>query len=170
MQTPFPKTLVLVCLFFTFLSCSSSESSIIEDEIEQSQLTFQNISSTTFELETLELINNYRASKNLQPLIKLNIIKNPALEHTNYMIDKNKISHDNFNSRASFLINNSDAIAVAENVASGFTNAENVVQAWINSDGHRENIEGDFTHFEITARSSSNNQNVFYFTNIFIKK
>lgn len=167
MKIPHPKTLAYICLIFTFLSCSSNDSEQLVENIDDS-VSIQNIPSTSFELEILDLINLYRTSSNLESLAKLNIIKKPALDHTNYMIRNNQMSHDNFNTRATFLIENSNAISVAENVAYGYTNAEDLVQAWINSNGHKENIVGDYTHFDIIARQCDDGK--WYFTNIFIKK
>ena len=48
------------------------------------------------------------------------------------------------------------------------SNAQSVVNAWLNSDGHRQNIEGDFTDFDISAEQNANGQ--WYFTNIFVKR
>ena len=67
-----------------------------------------------------------------------------------------------------YLSKNANAIGVGENVAYGYSTAESVVNAWIKSEGHKKNIEGDFTHFEVTAEKSSDDK--WYFTNIFIKK
>ena len=57
---------------------------------------------------------------------------------------------------------------VRENVAYGYATASGVVNAWLNSEGHREVIEGDFTHFDISAEKDENGR--WYYTNIFIKK
>ena len=57
---------------------------------------------------------------------------------------------------------------MSENVAYGFSSAESLVNAWLNSASHRENIEGDFTDFDISAEK--NNEGKWYFTNIFIKR
>ena len=170
MQIPYPKTLALICLIFTFLSCSSNDSEQLVDSNQQDNQTVvdSEIPSTSFELEILGLINTYRASKGLNTLESLNIIKSQTEGHTDYMIGKDQISHDNFSQRSQFLINNANAISVAENVASGFTAADLLVDAWINSDGHRQNIEGDFTSFHLTASQSSDGK--WFFTNIFVKK
>ena len=40
--------------------------------------------------------------------------------------------------------------------------------AWLNSPGHRKNIEGDFTHIGIGV--VKNDAGVYYFTQIFLKK
>jgi uncharacterized protein YkwD len=90
------------------------------------------------------------------------------LHYTNYMIEKDEVSHDFFYQRKEYLAENADAIKVGENVAYGYSSAEAVVDAWIKSNGHKENIEGDYTHFEVTAEKSDNGK--WYYTNIFVKK
>jgi len=78
------------------------------------------------------------------------------------------VNHDNFNVRYSNLVNGVGAKSVAENVAYGYDSADAVVKAWIASEGHKENIEGNFTHFGIAVDQDKNGKN--YFTNIFMRR
>jgi uncharacterized protein YkwD len=84
------------------------------------------------------------------------------------MVSVDEVNHDNFFQRKNSLEQNASAIRVSENVAYAYSSAEAVVNAWINSDGHRANIEGDFTDFEISAEQ--NEEGKWYYTNIFIKR
>lgn len=122
----------------------------------------------TIEVKILELINNHRLSLGLNPLGDLAIVKSVAYSHTDYMVDKDEISHDNFYTRSNYLKANAGAKKVSENVAYGYSKAESVVNAWIKSDSHRKNIEGDFTNFNISAEKNKDGK--WYYTNIFIKK
>lgn len=152
-------------LLFTF-SCSTNS---FEDEmpsISKEELVIPE--SKSIEVQILELINNHRLSKGLNPLKGMTLIKSTAHSHTDYMVDTQKVSHDNFFARSNFLKHNAGAQRVSENVAYGFTKAQSVVNAWIKSEGHRENIEGDFTNFEISAEQDAEGK--WYYTNIFIKK
>src|SRR5690606_24144033 len=103
----------------------------------------------------LELINSYRISENLSPLNNLSIIKSVAFTHTDYMVSVNQVSHDNFYKRKTSLVENVSATKVTENVAYAYSSAQSVVNAWLDSPGHRANIEGDFTDFEISAEMNS---------------
>ncbi len=120
------------------------------------------------EIEILELINQHRISIGLNVLVSHQLIKGQAFSHTDYMTDINEVNHDHFFNRKSFLVDNAAAVKVSENVAYGFSSAASVVNAWLNSEGHRGNIEGDYTDFEISAELGENNK--WYFTNIFMKK
>ncbi len=120
------------------------------------------------EIEIMELINAYRITEGLSTLNEHNTVKAVASTHTDYMVEVANVSHDNFFQRKQSLQANAAANIVSENVAYGFNSAESVVNAWLNSPTHKENIEGDFTDFDVSAEQ--NNEGKWYFTNIFIKR
>jgi uncharacterized protein YkwD len=120
------------------------------------------------ELEVLELINEHRIQIGLNPLVAHSVVKAVAFTHTDYMIQNDDISHDNFYQRKESLEMNAGANKVSENVAYGFSSPESLVNAWLNSPSHKETIEGDFTDFDISAEQSENGK--WYYTNIFIKR
>ncbi len=122
----------------------------------------------TIEIQILELINNHRLSLGLNPLEHMDIIKSQAYNHTEHMVVENQVSHDNFFERSNYLKANAGAKYVSENVAYGYTKAETVVNAWLNSASHRENIEGNFTDFDVSAEQNSEGR--WFYTNIFINK
>ncbi|TRO63269.1 CAP domain-containing protein [Christiangramia sabulilitoris] len=122
----------------------------------------------TIEQEILEEVNIYRAANGLEELKAMAEVSVESEGHNHHMISEGEVSHDNFALRASKLMNRVGAKAVAENVGFGYRSAEAVVSAWLKSQGHRENIEGEYTHFGISVRQDAEGKN--YFTNIFIKK
>lgn len=148
---------VLLCftvLTFT-VSCSKDEDP-------------EKIEALSIAEEILQLVNLHRASIGEDPLAVNNLATQLAEEHTYYMIAQNDISHDNFDERSDRLFDEENATRTGENVAYGQQSAEAVMEAWINSSGHRANIEGDFTHIGIGVKKNSNG--VYYFTQIFLKK
>ena len=162
LSTYLPAMAVIALLSF---SCSTD--SIEEDKIDALASTYAP-EAKTIEIEILELINNYRITNGFSALESMTPIKAQAYSHTDYMVNKNEMSHDNFYLRSSTLKNNEGAITVGENVAYAYSSAQSVVNAWLNSDPHRENIEGDFTNFDVSAEKNSEGK--WYYTNIFIKK
>lgn len=163
----FSNLLWILWVGFSFLSCSNEEatSGTNNNIAIYSNVTYK---YTTEELEVLNLVNNYRASKGLNTLGKLDIISTVSEGHDNYMIAIGQISHNNFADRHQALVNGAGAKTVSENLAYNFTSPQGVVNAWIASEGHRHNMEGDFTHFGIAIRENSQGKK--YYTNIFIKK
>ena len=162
-----PKLLPAMALI-AFLSFSCSTDSIEEDKIEALTSSSYVPQTKVIEIEVLELLNNHRLSIGLNPLNNMSAIKAQAFGHTDYMIDKNEVSHDGFLARKEALKNNTGASNVGENVAYAYSSAESVVNAWIKSDGHRHIIEGDYTDFDISAEKDANDK--WYYTNIFAKK
>ncbi len=160
------QNLLILTFVSAFLfSCSNDES----EPINISTKKDISLNYTPIEIEITNLINDYRVNQGLPELKIFNIVSKEAINHTNYMIEIGEMNHDNFSVRYHNLVANANAKSAAENVAYGYTTAEAVVNAWINSDGHRHNIENPtYTHFGISTKSNSEGHN--YFTNIFIKK
>lgn len=156
-------SMVALLAMLTF-SCASDD---FQESLDQTVLE-KAPPAKEIELEILELINSYRISENLSPLNNLSIIKSVAFTHTDYMVSVNQVSHDNFYKRKTSLVENVSATKVTENVAYAYSSAQSVVNAWLDSPGHRANIEGDFTDFEISAEMNSEGK--WFFTNIFIKR
>ncbi len=157
--------LLALLAVLTFTSCSTDS---IDDKADTAELNLIAQEAKTIEVDILELINDYRLSLGLNPLNDMSVVKSVAFSHTDYMIDNDQVSHDNFFTRSNYLKANAGAKKVSENVAYGYSSAETVVKAWIKSEGHRGTIEGDFTNFDISAEKNNNGR--WYFTNIFIKK
>lgn len=160
------KLPLLVLLAVFSFSCSTD--SIEENVAEASNQSIVVPQTKAIEIQILELINNHRLSIGLNPLENMDIIKSQAYEHTEHMVIENEISHDNFFERSNFLKSNAGAKVVSENVAFGYTKAESVVSAWLNSESHKKNIEGDYTNFDLSAEQDLEGK--WYYTNIFIKK
>ncbi len=158
---PFMAIVVLL----GFNSCSTD--SAVEDQINSIEVLVAP-QAKQIEIEIMELINAYRINEGLNPLNEHNTVKAVAYTHTDYMVEVENVSHDNFFQRKQSLQVNADANVVSENVAYGFSSAESVVNAWLNSPSHKDNIEGDYTDFDVSAEQ--NNEGKWYFTNIFIKR
>lgn len=164
-----PSKLIALILFCVFsFSCSNQENGIYFNEIEEN-INLETATYTNLETDILELVNNHRENLNLPVLKNLNIVSAVADNHTNYMIETGKISHDNFDGRSQYLMTNVNAKSVGENVAFGYRTANGVFNGWLNSESHKSVIENPhYTHFGISAELNAEGRN--YFTQIFIKK
>jgi uncharacterized protein YkwD len=137
------KTLQFKLALFLFVSILFNSCSPEDDGIYVEKINEVSFEYNEMDLEILDLVNNYRASKGLKTLKKLNIISAVALSHTNYMIEIGEANHDNFDQRYENLVTNAGAKSVGENVALGFSSAKSVVDAWIESYRHRTIIENE---------------------------
>ncbi len=156
-------------LAFCMISLTSCSKDSIE-EIETADLTtkLSPVSYSSIELDVLELVNAYRIQQGLSELLYLDEGSLQAESHNEHMIENDEVCHDFFGSRYQALVNSVNAKAVSENVAFDFRSAEAVVNAWVKSDGHRKNMEGDHTHFGVSVKEGKNGK--LYFTNIFVRK
>lgn len=158
--------LMAICLSVSLLSCSNDETQ--QEETTQSSITLNSYSHSSFEIELLDLINQDRVNKGLTALSIIDKISYVGSTHDDYMITKGIISHDNFQDRALSLENGLGAIAVGENVASGFNTSTGVLNAWNNSPAHKANLEGNYTHFGLSVKPDANGKK--YYTLLLIRK
>ncbi|MCX6172017.1 MAG: CAP domain-containing protein [Flavobacterium sp.] len=165
MKANFFRAFLALTIVLIMVSCSSNSSDGISTN--KSIITTYNYNET--ESKLIILINNYRQSIGLNTLDVINHISFKSEEHNIYMIEHNLVNHDYFQQRSDNLILVLGAERVGENIAYNYKTAENAFSAWMNSPGHRANIEGDYTHFGI-AVTTDDLTGKKYYTNMFIKK
>lgn len=146
-------------------ACSSDP--ITELEMTTNDDLLVNVENNTeFALEVMDVVNEYRATLDLPPLLWHPDSEVFAVNHCYYMVQQSEASHDNFLERAEAL-QDRGASLVSENIAFGFLDAESVLQGWLGSPPHKEAIEGNFTHSGIGIVYDENNHP--YYTQLFIK-
>lgn len=124
---------------------------------------------SAFEKQVVELTNNYRTQNGLSPL-KLDVNLSKVAEDKSLDMQKNNyFSHNSptygspFDMMRNYGIQYSSA---GENIAMGQRTPQEVVQAWMNSEGHRKNIlNPSFTHIGVGHVENGN-----YWTQMFIGK
>jgi len=94
-----------------------------------------------FEIDILDLVNKHRASLGLSQLLKNDYISTKCEEHSRYMFENNKASHDYFSIREQEIIDSLEVKSVGENIAYNLSTAEAVLNAWLQSPKHKENLE-----------------------------
>lgn len=158
------RALLPLAIVFTMMSCSSDTTEdVIADKI------IETYSYNDTETQLVELINDYRVSQGLNPLEVINHISYKSEEHNEYMIENNVVNHDYFQARSNNIINVLGAEKVGENIAYNYVTPQSALSAWLNSPGHKANLEGDYTHFGISVTVNPETGRKYY-TNIFMKK
>ena len=153
-----------LAIVFTMMSCSSdSTEDVIADKI------IETYTYNDTETQLVVLINDYRVSQGLNPLEVINHISYKSEEHNEYMIENNVVNHDYFQARSNNIINVLGAEKVGENIAYNYVTPQSALSAWLNSPGHKANLEGDYTHFGISVTVNPETGRKYY-TNIFMKK
>ncbi|WP_028391441.1 CAP domain-containing protein [Bacillus cihuensis] len=122
-----------------------------------------------FEKEVVELTNAERAKNGLKALTIDTELSKVARAKSQDMKDRNYFDHTSptygspFDMMKQFGISYSSA---GENIAKGQTTPQQVVQAWMNSEGHRANIlNASYTHIGVGYVQAGN-----YWTQMFIGK
>ncbi|MEH6619872.1 CAP domain-containing protein [Maribacter arcticus] len=151
---------VPVFLLLFLNSCTS------DSPEETSVLEAENV--ITIEQDLLNIVNQHRLTLNANALEFSNIAYKYANIHTDYMIAKGSLSHDNFSSRATNINSEVEVEMVAENVAKDYQSAIEAFQGWYISSSHKKTMEGDFTHTGISVKKD--NSGNFYFTQLFYKQ
>ena len=159
------RVLLSLAIVFTMVSCSSDSS----DGTSTDKKVVTNYNYNETELKLITLINNYRQTIGLNTLEVINHISFKSEEHNIYMIEHNLVNHDYFQERSDNLILVLGAERVGENIAYNYKTAENAFSAWMDSPGHRANIEGDYTHFGLAVTTVAQTGKKYY-TNMFMKK
>ncbi|KHF39843.1 CAP domain-containing protein [Halalkalibacter okhensis] len=122
-----------------------------------------------FEQRVIELTNTERRNNGLSDLQADAALSNVARVKSTDMQENNYFSHTSPTYGSPFdMIRDFDISyqAAGENIAQGQRSPEEVVQAWMNSQGHRENIlNGSFTHIGVGHVENGN-----YWTQLFITK
>lgn len=166
MKTNLLRLFMPMVLVFTLVSCSNDSS---EDLAPVDNQLVTNYDSNADEVELARIINQYRVSVGKSELQIVNHISFKSQEHNFYMIDNNVVNHDYFESRANNIIQVLGAVKVGENIAYNYSTPNAALNAWLNSPGHKANLDGDYTHFgiSITVNPATGKK---YYTNMFMKR
>lgn len=98
-----------------------------------------------YEQEVFDLVNQIRAENGLEPFVYNVTLAETARAHSQDMIDRNFFSHTNPDGEDPFERMRDNGLSfsmAAENIAAGQRTPEEVVNSWMNSEGHRANILG----------------------------
>ena len=101
------------------------------------------INASSYELEVLDLVNAERAKNGLSKLSWSDELASVARAHSNDMLNRNFFSHTNPDGQSPFDRMRAAGIkysSAGENIAAGQKTPQEVVKAWMNSEGHRANI------------------------------
>ncbi len=122
---------------------------------------------SAYEKEVIRLVNDIRADNGLKPLAtdaelcRVARVKSQDMKNNNYFSHQSPKYGSPFDMMQSFGISYRSA---AENIAKGQQTPEAVVNAWMNSSGHRKNIlSSSYTHIGVGYVASGN-----YWTQMFV--
>lgn len=124
-------------------SSGSGQSSPASTPSSSGSLNTQNVDNLSYEEQVVALVNEQRAANGLRPLTLSTALSNAARTKSQDMHDNHYFAHESptygspFDMLTSFGISYRTA---GENIAMGYATPEAVMNAWMNSSGHRANI------------------------------
>lgn len=119
-------------------------------------------------IRVLELINDHRSHIGLRPLKMNDAIPPIAEQHSHNMaLKRTPFGHKGFDARMESVSTKVPSNSWAENVAFGSDDPKEIVDMWLNSSGHRKNIEGNYDQTGIGIAVSKDGY--YYYTQIFVK-
>ena len=149
----------MLLFMFVLGSCST-------ESLEQANIV-EAANALEVEHQLLDIVNDHRSTLGYNKLNFSKIAYDHANRHTDYMIAKGTINHDNFKVRASDISSAVNAVYVSENVAKDYDSASEAFQNWLASPEHRKTIEGEFTHTAVSVKR--NPEGELYFTHLFYR-
>lgn len=164
-------TVGIIEAIHSFRSYRTQQSSLNLTASRTLQVSNRNsISLVELEDAVYEEVNQYRLERGLRPLQLDPRISEQARRHSeNIARGEVEFSHEGFRYRARIIDRQIPYRRAAENLAfnQGFANpAERALIGWIDSPGHRRNMEGDFDLTGVGVAQSNNG--AYYLTQIFI--
>lgn len=163
-----------IALSLTLVSCdewpfASEDKPETEIEPETDTATVGNTVASDYDNRIFALINKHRTDNNLKALIFDETIWRYANEHSvNMATGVTTFSHDGFSDRTAAIRNEIGGGNAGENIAyNSSSDPQSVVSQWLRSEGHRDNIEKDYTHSALSAIKGTDGK--YYYTQIFIR-
>ncbi len=159
------QRLSLLVLWVGFLSCSPKTAVNVSDSTDETVIAADNMESAI-----LRYVNQHRRQLGKSPLQLQAIASQQATLHSRDMAKrKTGFGHEGFAERMAVIKKSAGWIsASAENVAYGKLTAQEVVKGWLNSPGHKKNIEGDYVFTGIGVYKDA--KGILFFTQIFYRK
>lgn len=125
-----------------------------------------------YEKEVVQLVNQERMKRGYSPLIIDEKLTRVARKKSADMRDNNYFSHQSPTYGSPFEMMKKEGIEytmAGENIAAGQRTPKQVMEAWMNSEGHRKNIlNPEFTHIGVGFQEGGSYGT--YWTQLFIKK
>lgn len=125
----------------------------------------------SYELQVIDLVNSVRQQRNLNKLDYSGNATISSRKHSQDMLEKDYFDHVNKENQSPFDRMKKEGIvynAAAENIAAGQTSAIYAHEAWMNSEGHRKNILGNYNYIGVGV-SFGGYYNLYYTQNFYLK-
>ncbi|WP_298787080.1 CAP domain-containing protein [uncultured Marinococcus sp.] len=154
------------------IAIPESESSSSESSSAETSEAVSSQSESEFEQEVVRLTNEVRAENGLEPVEADSSLQSVADAKSQDMIENDYFAHESPTYGSPFEMMQEFGVSydgAGENIAAGQDTPQDVVDAWMDSPGHRDNIlNPDFTHIAIGYEEGGEYGQ--YWTQMFLEK
>ncbi len=160
----FLKNAFFLIVSMLLLSCAPKQAPSVSEPY-----ATEEVAADGMEASILQYVNDHRRAKGLPSLQSNAVTNQQSYQHSkNMATGKTAFGHDGFEKRIETIKKSFGWIsASSENVAYGKLSAKEVVKGWLNSPGHKKNIEGNYRYTGIGFYKDR--KGVIYFTQIFFR-
>lgn len=162
---------VLLCAMFCFGCFSFAAAEVCEKNTVATVETYDQLppNVTEQEWEVLRIVNAERVSRNKLPLTTFSGLQSIAHLRSQEIVEYFSHTRPNGSQWSTAFSENGISYSYAgENIAAGQTTPALVMQSWMNSQGHRENILSDnFMHVGIGRTYLNSSEYRYYWTQLF---
>lgn len=167
------KKISILFLFLAVFFCNETLQGAQKQSRQTSRRSYVALESPSIsEQKCIEEINKVRQEYGLKPLKEWKQLSDCARKHSQNMAQAIcPFGHDGFNKRAKEMEKHASLLSFGENVAYSYNYDSPIgiaVDGWMKSQGHKENILGDF--IETGVGVSINKKGEFYITQLFAKR
>jgi uncharacterized protein YkwD len=150
------KTLIILCLISAFQPAIAT---VVTAQTSDEQI----------QKDILMYVNQYRVSHGKKPFEMNSLINKEATIHSRDMATHRiSFGHKYFSTRIKHLYREiKNCRAGAENVAFNYKDTKELVRLWLQSPGHKRNIDGDYNLTGIGVARDSNGK--MYYTQMFLR-
>lgn len=128
------KRVIVIIMALVISSCSAQDSDV-EDTIDYE--------STYTEIDLINRINTIRDSLGLSVLTENKIVKYYAVKHYRRIYETEVVSHNFFYDRSQEIMVQTDGTLVEEVISFGMYDNYSTINAWLNSQSHKDAILND---------------------------
>ncbi|MGL5348395.1 MAG: CAP-associated domain-containing protein [Peptostreptococcaceae bacterium] len=124
----------------------------------------------SYELQTIDLTNSVREKRGLNKLVYSEMATKSSRKHSLDMINENYFDHMNKKQQTPFDRMKNEGIVyrgAGENIAAGQASAIYAHEAWMNSEGHRKNILGNYKYIGVGVEFGGH-YTIYYTQNFYI--
>lgn len=161
----------LLCVVFCLGSFSFAAAEVCKDSAVATVETYDQLppNVTEQEWEVLRIVNEERVSRNKLPLTTFSGLQTIAHLRSQEIVEYFSHTRPNGNQwHTAFSENGLSYSYAGENIAAGQTTPASVMQSWMNSQGHRENIlSDDFMHVGVGRTYLNSSEYRYYWTQLF---